>query len=381
MWNLSLKKFFISSKSKIAPITVVVLSFWFLGWGSVGHNKINYNTGLTALPTMSFFTDWPDFLAAHGSDADNRKSSDPDEGPKHYIDIDNYPDFIQSGSITQDFDSIVAKYGYSFVIDLGILPWAILNTADSLQVAFENNDMDKAKLISADLGHYVGDAHMPLHITKNYNGQYTNQSGVHSRYESGLIQRFEDKIIYSGDSLKYIDNLPEYVFNMIYGNYQYVDSVLIADKAASTYAGSTSTDVYYTKFWELSKNFTIDLFKKASNKIACIIYTEWVNAGGQVSSITQDKYNIINDFNLFQNYPNPFNPSTKISWQLVKGNQVTLKIFSSTGEEVKTLINEYEESGKHSIIFAANSSLTSGIYFYQLRVGDFVQTKKMILMK
>ena len=266
-------------KTKILLFLIPVIAFFSLGWGSIGHPIINYNTILTALPKMDFFEDLADLLADHSSDADNRKSIDPTEAPKHYIDIDNYPEFIATGTIPQNFDSLVALHGYSFVIDQGILPWAILNTANSLQVAFENNDMNKAMLLSADLGHYIADAHMPLHITKNYNGQLTDQYGVHFRYESDLIGRFQNQIIYGGDSLKYIDNLPGYIFNMIYDNYLYVDSVLAADAAATAFAGNYSSTTYYNKFWELSKNFTIDLYKKASYKITCVIYTAWINAG------------------------------------------------------------------------------------------------------
>jgi len=83
-------------------------------------------------------------------------------------------------------------------MDQGILPWAILKTADSLPSCFENNDMHKAMLLAADLGHYIGDSHMPLHITRNYNGQYTGQYGVHSRYESNMIGTFQNQIVYDG---------------------------------------------------------------------------------------------------------------------------------------------------------------------------------------
>ena len=120
---------------------------------------------------------------------------------------------------------------------------------------------------------------MPLHITRNYNGQFTDQYGVHFRYESDLIGRFREQIIYGGDSLKYIDNLPGYIFNMIYDNYLYVDSVLAADTKATAFAGNYTSTTYYNKFWELSKNFTIELYKKASYKITCVIYTAWINAG------------------------------------------------------------------------------------------------------
>ena len=367
-------------RTTILLFLIPIIAFFSLGWGYIGHSIINYNTILTALPELDFFEDWADLLAAHASDADNRKSIDPDEGPKHYIDIDNYPEFITTGTIPQNFDSLVALHGYSFVIDQGILPWAILNTADSLQAAFENNDMNKAMLLSADLGHYIADAHMPLHITRNYNGQYTDQYNVHFRYESDLIQRFQNQIIYGGDSLQYIDNLTDYTFNMIYDNYLYVDSVLDADAAATAFAGNYTSTAYYDKFWELSKNFTIELYKKASYKITCVIYTAWINAGGSATEISENNSNLLSDFTLSQNYPNPFNPSTVIGYQLLVNSYVSLKVYNIIGKEVTTIVNKEQSAGKYIVEYNA-SEIPSGVYFYRLQAGDFVETKKMILLK
>ncbi|HEX7358140.1 MAG TPA: T9SS type A sorting domain-containing protein, partial [Ignavibacteriaceae bacterium] len=105
------------------------------------------------------------------------------------------------------------------------------------------------------------------------------------------------------------------------------------------------------------------------------------------------------EFVLYQNYPNPFNPSTKISWQSPLSGWQTLKVYDILGNEVATLINEYRNAGSYEIDFNPASSINnlpagrqgpaSGIYFYQLRVGDpstgsgqgFVETKKMILLK
>jgi hypothetical protein len=88
------------------------------------------------------------------------------------------------------------------------------------------------------------------------------------------------------------------------------------------------------------------------------------------------------EYQLYQNYPNPFNPSTKISWQLPVNSNVTLKIFNPVGEEIKTLVDdEFLEAGAHSSLFIVNPSLPSGVYFYQLKAGDFVQTLKMVLLK
>ena len=368
-------------KTKILLFLVPIIIFFSLGWGYIGHSIINYNTILTALPEMDFFEFWADSLAAHGSDADDRKSIDPDEGPKHYIDIDNYPEFIATGTIPQNFDSIVALHGYSFVIEQGILPWAILNTADSLQAAFENNNLHKAMLLAADLGHYIADAHMPLHITRNYNGQYTDQYGVHSRYESGLIQRVQDQIIYSGDSLLYIDNLPDYIFNMIYDNYLYVDSVLAADAAAKAFAGNTNSTAYYNKFWELSKNFTIELFKKASYRLTCVIYTAWINGGGSSTGISENNNSLLSDFNLFQNYPNPFNPTTTtIKFALPVKTNLIIAVYNLLGEKLAEVFNGELSEGYHEVEFNA-VNIPSGVYFYRIESEQFIAVKKMVLLR
>ena len=89
-------------------------------------------------------------------------------------------------------------------------------------------------------------------------------------------------------------------------------------------------------------------------------------------------------FSLEQNYPNPFNPSTKIQYAIPSRQFVSLKIFNSLGEEIATLVNEEKPAGNHTIEFKLESSinnLVSGVYLYQLKAGDFVQTRKMILLK
>ncbi len=86
------------------------------------------------------------------------------------------------------------------------------------------------------------------------------------------------------------------------------------------------------------------------------------------------------EYYLSQNFPNPFNPSTKISWQSPVGSWQTLKVYDILGNEVATLVNEYRNAGSYENDFNA-SLLASGIYYYQLRAGDYVETKKMILLK
>jgi hypothetical protein len=85
-------------------------------------------------------------------------------------------------------------------------------------------------------------------------------------------------------------------------------------------------------------------------------------------------------FELYQNFPNPFNPATKIRYSIAKEGLVTLKIYNVIGEEVVTLVKEERSAGVYEINFNA-ASLPSGVYFYQVKAGDFIQTKKMILLK
>ena len=85
-------------------------------------------------------------------------------------------------------------------------------------------------------------------------------------------------------------------------------------------------------------------------------------------------------FQLSQNFPNPFNPSTKISWQSPVGGWQTLKVYDIIGNEVSTLVNEYRNAGRYEVNFNS-SKLSSGVYFYQLKAGDFIRTKKMISLK
>ena len=86
------------------------------------------------------------------------------------------------------------------------------------------------------------------------------------------------------------------------------------------------------------------------------------------------------EFLLSQNFPNPFNPSTKINWQMPARSQVTLKVYDVLGNEIVTLVNEEKEAGYHSIDFNA-SDLPSGVYFYKLTAGNFISTRKMLLLK
>jgi len=101
-----------------------------------------------------------------------------------------------------------------------------------------------------------------------------------------------------------------------------------------------------------------------------------------ISGITdvENEDQIPTEYYLSQNYPNPFNPSTTITFSIPNEELVSLKVFNALGEEVSELINEIKPAGNYSVSFNA-STLTSGVYFYKISAGNFVETKKMSLMK
>lgn len=90
--------------------------------------------------------------------------------------------------------------------------------------------------------------------------------------------------------------------------------------------------------------------------------------------------NIVEEFRLSQNYPNPFNPSTIITYQIPKSRHVRLTVYDLLGREIMTLVNEEMRPGSYQATFNG-TNLASGVYFYRLQAGEFVQTRKLILMK
>jgi len=102
-----------------------------------------------------------------------------------------------------------------------------------------------------------------------------------------------------------------------------------------------------------------------------------------ITAVEENETEIMN-YSLSQNYPNPFNPRTIISYQLPIANNVTIKVFDVLGKEVATLVDEYRNAGSYEVEFNSVSSVknpASGVYFYQIKAGDFSETKKMMLLK
>jgi len=151
---------------------------------------------------------------------------------------------------------------------------------------------------------------------------------------------------------------------------------------------STNGGLYLTeddgKNWTKLYNGRVDLIRLNYNEPRYIYFgTKFGLMRMRDSIIVDVKYeqdNTPSDYNLSQNYPNPFNPSTSIQYAINNRQFVILKVYDVLGKEIVTLVNEEKSSGNYNIEFNA-SHLASGIYYYQLRAGAFVETKKMILLK
>ncbi|MBZ0201277.1 MAG: T9SS type A sorting domain-containing protein [Ignavibacteriaceae bacterium] len=208
-----------------------------------------------------------------------------------------------------------------------------------------------------------------------------------------MISRYSTQIIYAGSPVDTFDNASDYVFNFIYYNYQYVDSVLLADTYAKSFSSGQYNDTYYQKLWEYSSGITIYLFSSASNILTTMIHQAWLDAGSPTITNVNDDNAIAENFVLHQNYPNPFNPSTKIKYTIPqKVNSqwsiVSLKVYNVLGNEIATLVNESKAAGEYEVEFnGGNSNLSSGVYLCSLtsvEVGTgkiFSSIKKMVLLK
>jgi hypothetical protein len=128
--------------------------------------------------------------------------------------------------------------------------------------------------------------------------------------------------------------------------------------------------------WRLSFNSSTGDFVQDFTHNTNFTDIQWPNPSG----VNENEFTGLNDYQLYQNYPNPFNPSTKIKFNLGSRESVTLKVFNVLGSEITTLLNGELEAGYHEVDFNA-SNLSSGVYLYKMQAGNFVETKKMVLMK
>jgi hypothetical protein len=354
---------------------------------------------------MGKFIQQSGFLAQHASDADNRKGSNDSqkpyilqEGPRHFIDIDSYPQFA-TRSVSKNLGELIGLYDSATVFDIGIVPWAAVWTLDSLTARLQRGDWQSVWQSAADLGHYVGDAHQPLHATKYYGtSTYSERpgsgsAGIHSRYESTMIKAYQGELVIHPDSVHYITSPIDFMFDIVYQSNSYVDSIYDADvyaRQVSGYSGSGSIPTTYTAaLWEKTGGFTKIQFQRATQHYADLLYTAWVNAGSPDLTgipIVSGPHSLPNGVWLDRNFPNPFNPSTTISFWLQNEARVTLAVYSLAGHRIAVLIDRTLPSGTYRSSFDASTHLlSSGLYLYRLDVDErgkrFAISNKMLYLK
>jgi hypothetical protein len=195
-------------------------------WGFYGHRQIN-RLAVFTLPTelMGFYKQHIEFIAEHAVDPDKRRYVLEEEAPRHYIDIDHYGEH-PFDAVPRSWWDAVDAFTEDTLMQYGIVPWHCERVYRNLVTAFSERDWIVVLKLSADLGHYVADAHVPLHTTENYNGQLTGQHGIHAFWESRLPELYGDDYDYLVGKARYIPDPLDKIWEVVESSHAAVDSVL-----------------------------------------------------------------------------------------------------------------------------------------------------------
>ena len=269
-----------------------------VGWGFWAHKQI-HRRAVQAMPepVAAFFREYATFLIEHSIDADDRRRIDPAEAEQHFIDIDRYGKYPFS-ELPRRFEDAVKKYTLDTVRANGVVPWRIVAFTDSLTRAFKMKNLDKILFFAANVGHYVADAHVPLHTTENYDGQLTGQKGLHARWESEIPERYMRHLEMQNETApraKYIADKTQESFKWVLESYLMVDSVLKCDlkakeglKPEEIYTVVVDkngrerqiyTPLYYERFKQALGDMVERRFEQTIERVASIWYSAWVDAG------------------------------------------------------------------------------------------------------
>ncbi len=280
------------ARSSLKVIIVCVLGSMSLGWGFFSHQKINKLAVFTLPPGMSvFYKKHIRYLTEAATNPDNRRYAVADEAPRHFIDMDVYGDSARY-HLPKYWSQAVAKYGEDSLKKHGIVPWHIVRMFNQLKDAFITNDPANILRCSAELGHYVADANVPLHSTRNYNGQLTGQNGIHALWESRLPELFFDRYDFFVGKAEYIPDPQAAAWDAVFQSSALVDSVLREEKELSASSpvkfnyeskGKQTIRVYSVSF---SRSYHTRLDGMVERRLRSSIkmvgdmwYTAWVDAG------------------------------------------------------------------------------------------------------
>lgn len=234
-------------KARKLILLILVFSYFsansILPWGFFAHKRVNKYAVFT-LPEelIGFYKKNIEYVEEHSVDPDKRRYALKEESPRHYIDIDHYGE-NPFEKMPRKWNDAVAKYSEDTLQAYGILPWHIQKTYNRLVYAFIDKDVSKILKYSADLGHYIADAHVPLHTTENYNGQLTGQKGIHAFWESRLPELFSEDYNYLVGTAQYKYSVLDFAWETVESSHASLDSVLSFDKILS---GTFEKDKQYS---------------------------------------------------------------------------------------------------------------------------------------
>lgn len=234
------------------------------------------------------------FLEEHSVDPDKRRYAVNDEAPRHYIDIDHYGAYPFT-DLPRKWDSAVAHYSIDTLKAHGIVPWHIEFMLARLTKAFREKNFSGIMKNSAELGHYIADAHVPLHVCSNHNGQLTGQKGIHAFWESRVPELLAEKHFnFLIGKAVYLKNPGEYIWDRVLESAKASDSVLSFERQLSKqfpddkkYSFENRNGIVikqyssaYTIAYNKMLNGMIERRMCLSIKsIASFWYTAWINAG------------------------------------------------------------------------------------------------------
>jgi len=262
-------------------------------WGFFAHQRINRLAVFTLPPEMiGFYKVNIQYITEAAVNPDRRRYSVVDEAPRHYIDLDHYGDSAMY-KMPFHWQQAVLLYTEDTLKKYGIAPWHINRMFYSLRDAFMLRDPDLILKRSADLGHYISDAHVPLHTTENYNGLLTNQEGIHAFWESRLPELFSDDFNFFVGKADYISNPQLAAWKAIQTSHLALDSVLSMERALSEKMGEKkysfetkgrqTVKVYsqpYSRAYYLLLNGMVERrMRQAIKTTGDFWYTAWVDGG------------------------------------------------------------------------------------------------------